>query len=456
MPLRSFMQQPVVARQWTGFVAACHRHVLWAVGILAVCAYISIHVLPANGNPARSDGFSYFVYLPSWVIHGDTTFESLANRRFGGAFPGWSGLTRWPGTERWVNPHQMGVALLILPFYLAGHALTLAWDYPREGFSFFYRHAAGLGASFYLVAGLYFLKRVLDRHVQAGAALATIVAITFGTNLFHYATFDALWSHVYSFCLIACLLDLLDGWDRHPARPRAFGIGIVIGLIALVRPANLSVLLVLPLFGIVDRRSLRARPAEILARAPQFALMAVAAVLVLVPQMALYKSATGSFLVDPYRHLMAIQGVRAFDFLHPHLAGVLVGVQKGLFFWSPALLLGVAGFFTMRGPLRAFRLPSVAVIAVNTVLVASWWDWQFGGSYGHRAFTDLLAMFALPIAALFDRAAGRPGPRAAVAAFAGLAVALSVVQMLQYWMGIIPYSDVTWDQYRSAFLRFTR
>jgi hypothetical protein len=426
------------------------------VGVLAVCAYVAVHVMSPKGNPVLSDGFSYYVYLPSWVIYGDPTLEDVANRRFGGTFPGWSGLTRWPGTERWVNPHQMGVAVLLLPFYLAGHALTFIWRYPSDGWSFFYRHAAGLGGAFYLVGGLFFLRRLLNRHFPPGIALATIVTITFGTNLFHYATFDALWSHVYSFSLIACLLDLIDGWERRPSRRSAFGIGIVIGLIALVRPANLSVLLFLPLFGVVDRASLRARPAVLLVRAPQIALMALAAGLVFAPQMVLYKSATGSFLVDPYRSLLAIQGVRAFDFLHPHLAGVLVGVRKGLFFWSPALLLSVAGFFTMREPLRAFRLPSVAVIAVNTMLVASWWDWQFGGSYGHRAFTDLLAMFAPPAAALYARAAGRPALRAAVTVFACLAVSLSIVQMGQYWLGIIPYSDVTWEQYQSFFLRLRR
>jgi hypothetical protein len=35
-------------------------------------------------------------------------------------------------------------------------------------------------------------------------------------------------------------------------------------------------------------------------------------------------------------------------------------------------------------------------------------------------------------------------------------VALSVVQMIQYWIGIVPMSDITWDQYCSFFLRFSR
>jgi hypothetical protein len=207
---------------------------------------------------------------------------------------------------------------------------------------------------------------------------------------------------------------------------------------------------------VVDAASLRARPHLLFARAPHYALMAVVAAVVVSPQLAFYKSSTGALFVNPYQNLTPASGVQAFDFLHPQVAGVLVGVRKGLFFWSPALLLGVAGLFAMRGRLRDFRSPSLAVLAVTTWLIASWWDWQFGGSYGHRGFTDLLALFALPLAALYDRAADRRALRAAVTLFAGLAVALSIIQMLQYWAGIIPYSNVTWDQYRAFFMRFSR
>ena len=33
------------------------------------------------------------------------------------------------------------------------------------------------------------------------------------------------------------------------------------------------------------------------------------------------------------------------------------------------------------------------------------------------------------------------------------AVALSLVQMFQYWNGVLPMSDTTWDRYREIFLR---
>jgi hypothetical protein len=84
------------------------------------------------------------------------------------------------------------------------------------------------------------------------------------------------------------------------------------------------------------------------------------------------------------------------------LLGVLFGVQKGLFFWSPALLLAVAGVGVARDWAAKLILPTVLVLGTDTYLIASWWDWQFGGSYGHRAFTDALSLAAVFMAAFFD------------------------------------------------------
>jgi hypothetical protein len=33
-------------------------------------------------------------------------------------------------------------------------------------------------------------------------------------------------------------------------------------------------------------------------------------------------------------------------------------------------------------------------------------------------------------------------------------VALNLFQMAQYWNRVLPISDITWDQYRAAFLRW--
>jgi hypothetical protein len=132
---------------------------------------------------------------------------------------------------------------------------------------------------------------------------------------------------------------------------------------------------------------------------------------------------------------------------------VLVGVRKGLFFWSPLLLLATAGLLMLRGPSRAFLLPSVVVLAVHTYIVASWWDWQFGASYGHRGFVDLFPLLAIGLARFFEWSAERARRMALLTAASLLLVGLSTFQMLQYWIGILPVSDTTWAQYRAIFLR---
>jgi hypothetical protein len=41
-----------------------------------------------------------------------------------------------------------------------------------------------------------------------------------------------------------------------------------------------------------------------------------------------------------------------------------------------------------------------------------------------------------------------------VAIFTSAAVLLSIAQMIQYWLGIVPIIDTSWSQYRALFLRF--
>ena len=44
--------------------------------------------------------------------------------------------------------------------------------------------------------------------------------------------------------------------------------------------------------------------------------------------------------------------------------------------------------------------------------------------------------------------------RRVVASVVVIAIALNLFQMLQYWNGVLPFSDTTWDQYRGLFLKW--
>jgi len=445
------------------------KRVLLAAAILCVAGYVFVYATGRANPPIRSDGFSYYVYLPSWFIYGDSTLTAVARDCCGGEFPAFTVINRWPDTRRWVNAHPIGVAVMQSPFFLIGHGLSLWSNLSPDGFTLYYQHAAGISGLLWTVAGLCVLRSLLLCHFSQGVAAATLVALLFGTNLYHYATYDSSYSHAYSFFLFAAFLYLTERWHspalaspatarqapsllsaatagQAPSWRHSILLGVVAGLIILTRHTNALFLLVFPLYGVTDRASFRATVHKLIARRNELAVVAGVTALVVIPQLALYYQATGHVLVSSY-------GDPNFNFLSPHLWGVLFSVQKGLFFWSPQLLAAVAGFVLGYRKTQPFVVGAAVVMVADTYVIASWWDWQFGASYGHRGFVDTLPLLAVGLAAFFEWGTANPTRRITVTVFAGAAIGLSVFQMLQYWNGVLPMSDMTWDQYRAVFLR---
>jgi hypothetical protein len=415
------------------------RHFVAAVALLALASYITIYARGWAEAPIRSDGYSYYLYLPSAFIYHDLTLNALAQDWYDGSYPPFAAIRRWPSTGRWLDAVPIGVAALMLPFFLAADGLTWWSHFPRDGFSFYYQHAAGLAGLAYCLAGLALVRSMLRRHFGDGVVLATLVTLTFGTNLFHYATFDATFSHAFSFFLVGLWLMIVEQWCEQATVPRSIGIGVVAALILLVRNVNAVFLLLLPIRA----------GAQVWTKRRELAIAAVAGAVCLFPQAALYRFVAGSWWVNSYAQLN-----NGFNFATPRIGSVLFSTEKGLLFWSPALVIAVLGALVARRWPRRVVAATALIFAVQLYIVASWSDWQLGGSFGHRAFTDGFALVAPLIASAFEWTSDKPRARAAIAIFATTAVVLSIVQMVQYWLGILPFADTTWSQYRSLFLRF--
>ncbi|MDP9322246.1 MAG: hypothetical protein M3P13_01320 [Acidobacteriota bacterium] len=423
---------------------------LRAAAALCLAGYVFVYAGGRAGNPIRSDGFSYYVYLPSWFLFHDTTLSAVPRDCCGGVFPAYTAIIRWPDTRRWVNAHPIGVAIMQAPMFGVAHALTRWTNLSPDGFTLYYQHAVGLSGLLWIVAGLAVLGRVLRRHFSDGVTAATLLTILLGTNLYHYATFDSFYSHPYSFFLFAAFLDLTETWHAQPRQSTSVLLGLVAGLIVITRHTNVLFLSFFPLYGVWSVEACGARLAVIRREARLVAVIGIMAVLVVAPQLAIYYQATGHPFISSYGNL-------GFNFGSPRIAGVLFSVQKGLFFWSPLLLPACAGLFGLARSghsARAFVLPAVLFLVANTYVIASWWDWQFGGSFGHRAFVDALPVFAIGLAAFFEWSARNPARWRAVTSVVVIAIALNLFQMLQYWNGVMPMSDTTWSQYRGVFLKW--
>ena len=209
--------------------------------LLCLTGYVFVYSTGRASEPIRSDGFSYYVYLPSWWLFHDPTLAAVARDCCGGTYPDFTAIIRWPGTRRWVNAHPIGVALMQAPFFLVADALSWWTNLSRDGFTLYYQHAVGIAGLAWTMAGLWVLAGVLARHFSRGVTTATLVALLFGTNLYHYATYDSFYSHSSSFFLVAALIDLTERWHGSPTRRRTLLLGAVAGLIVLVRHTNILV-----------------------------------------------------------------------------------------------------------------------------------------------------------------------------------------------------------------------
>lgn len=439
---------PQVRRILWRVSSAALRHFVLFAGLVTVCVYVFVFTRPHWDPPIHSDGYSYYVYLPSLLLYGDGTLEALSREWYGGAYPDWAGIYRWRSTGRFVNLHPIGAAVLMAPFFIAGHLLTRWSNLPPDGFSLYYQHAAGLAGVAYLLAGLALLRRLLTRHFCDGVVLLTLVTVTWGTNLFHYAVFDGTFSHVYGFVAVTALIVVTDRWYEAPTVGRTSALGLIAAALVLIRHTNAIFLLIVPLYGLQSWRDVSARVVALWRRRGSVAIMIGVAALGVLPQLLMYKRATGSWLVNAY----AAFGV--FTPGTPHVFGVLFSTQKGLFFWSPLLLAAMAGMIVARGWARHLIVPAVIVLTLQTYLIASWSEWQFGASFGHRGFTDALGLFAVFLAAFFSWTIERSRHARPILVATALVVALSTIQMVQYWTRSIPNRDTTWAQYRASFLRF--
>ncbi len=118
------------------------RHFVAIAAVVALGSHAWIYSRADADQPVHSDGYSYYVYVPSVVVYGDPTLEALARNWYGGEYPDFTGINRWPSTGRFLNPHPIGTAVLMSPFIFAAHALTRWSNLPPDGFSLFYQHAA--------------------------------------------------------------------------------------------------------------------------------------------------------------------------------------------------------------------------------------------------------------------------------------------------------------------------
>ena len=324
----------------------------------------------------------YYGYLPAYFIFDDikvvkSDYQYAENGHFF-----WTVET--PDGKR-VFKMTMGLAILYSPFFAVAHYYALHSDYPANGFSEPYKMMLLMATVFYLVMGLWLVRMLLLRlGFSATTTAITLLLTGLGTNLLAYSTWMAPMPHAFNFFLFAALAWLSLQWLNQKTFLTYLGIGIVVGLITLVRPSNAVVLICcLVLWGrsVFEKKSIL-----------NFALISLPTILLIwLPQLIYWKTVTGSYLCYSYAE-------EGFNFLDPQIASGLFGFRKGWFIYTPLMLFAFVGMILMRNHLTRWRNAILIFQLVNTYVILSWWCWWYGGTIGHRAFIESYAWMVVPLA----------------------------------------------------------
>jgi hypothetical protein len=358
----------------------------------------------------------------------------------------WAGITKQENGN-YLDKYPMGEAILLLPFFLIAHILTILFGLQVNGFSVFYQIFAGLSGVFYMSAGLYFLNKFLRKFFTIKITTITLILVTLGTNLFHYGTYDSIFSHTYSFFLFSLFLyifikwnDALKGIENRRKIKISILIGVISGLIFITRPTNIIFPVILIIFYDIRlsnfKKSFKEKFYYLLENYRYIFIISLVAVLVFIPQLLYWKAVTGNFFVFSYKG-------ESFDFTKPEVLNVLFSVRKGLLFWSPIITLSFFGIYLFRKKYDKWILPIIIFVLLNLYIISSWWYWAYGGSFGHRAFIESFSILSLPLAYVIEIMLSSKKYLKLFTVILISLVLYSTFMMALYWFGRIPIDGTT-------------
>lgn len=386
----------------------------------------------------------YYSYLPATFIHHDLSLNFIKEdiSRYAKHY--------WPivgPNGNWVIFTTMGLAILYAPFFLIFHYLLELTGHSSLGFTAPYQLALILSSLFYFAIGLHLLRRLLLVYFSQMTTAITITGVVLATNLSYYVVDEPAMSHAYNFALITAFVYFTMKWHKSPGVAVSIWLGLLAGLITLIRPTNILVIIVFAFWGISSWKDLYTKFSLFLRKYHLIIFLVIAAFLVWLPQFLYWKYTTGHYLFFSY-------GDKGkFFFMNPQILNTLFSYRKGWFLYTPIMIAAIAGLYFLFRRHRDIFIPVLIFMIVNIWVISSWWLWWYGGSYGLRAYIDSYSIVALPLAALVSWAYDnrRKWIKAVTLLFLSVFIFHNFFQIEQYRTGAIDFVSMTKEAYWESF-----
>jgi hypothetical protein len=366
---------------------------------------------------AASDGREYFVQVRSLIIDRDLDLSN-ENATF--------------GVRGTAGNYAFGAPLLWAPFFLLAHGWLgllnlLGGDYPRNGFFNPYQRAIGIGTLVYGFAALWLIHRLLCRYFTRGLASASTIAVTLGSFILWYLVADNSMSHGASMFAVTLFV-----WTWHETRNdltarRWALLGATAGLMSMVRWQNV-LFVVFP--AVEELGNLAGSSREGRRSAPaRYGAFIGAFLLAFSPQMFAWRALRGAWFDPP-------ASAHSVAFTAPAIGDVLFAPDRGLFSWTPLLLLAALGLILFAR--RHFQLGALLIVALALQVYINATVESGGHGFGGRRFANCAVIFAIGLATLLEWLKRRPAVAPALLTL-GL-IAVNIFFMAGMHAGDVPPS----------------
>jgi len=354
--------------------------------------------------------------------------------------------------ERVRNRHRaiypVGTAVLAVPFVAAMETIggrNVLADLPRsERFI----------ASVIVALAVVFLWFAVASSEGVGGAIASALLFAFATSAWSTAS-RALWQLGPSMLCLSIALWILVSARKDPARVRFAALPLAFAFV--VRPTGAIPAVVLTLYVLAEHRKWFWR----------FVLWGLPVPLALLAyNLAVYEALLPPYYLRPATYVPGWVAPQSMSSILGGFAGTLIAPSRGLFVYSPFLLLAAWGSMI----LRRRRDPLVPYLAAIFILywisISTWKMWWGGHSYGPRMMSEVvpfLIWLSAPVLGLAGKWAGLRrrlliGGLVALSLFSGVVHARGAFSVAVWQWNHIPVSvDIAtrrlWDMRDAQFLR---
>lgn len=391
--------------------------VIFIIAVSIVFIDFDMHI---NVTILDSDGYYYYRYLPDIFI----------NNHLGE-----------------YNKYPIGVAMLSLPIWTIFHVFACIFT-PQyaDGYSIIYDRAMMMSGLVCFIIGVSILYCSLKIFFNKNTSLITCIFITCGTAIPVYATFRSSFSHIYSFMAINlfCYIVIKMKLENKKTSKAMLALGVVYGIVTLLRNINAIVLLFYVLWGAGRKGYIKELKSLINTKC--IAIFGFGFSITFLPQIIIWYVQTGKILINSYDG-------EFFSYLfNPKIIEVLFSDAKGLFIFAPILIFSVFGLIiSYKDSFSSFSKMtcSISVILIAVIYTyASWWCWWLAFGYGHRGFVDWYGLFSLAMGLYIERVleSRKKSYLGINGLFAFLSIYLSASYIVASALGMINVTMSSWSE----------